>query len=80
MELIDYISGGITVTAVAALVLVITRFLGHLAKKDEQFTNTVNNHIAHDLEVKEKMIASNDRMADSHSRLEGAINKLIDKL
>ena len=80
MELIDYISGGITVTAVSALVIVITKFLQHLALKDDQFTTTINNHIQHDTEVKEKLIESNIKISESHIRLEGAINRLVDKL
>ena len=64
-----------TVAAVAiiALVWVVRAFLSHLKKKDEVFTNTINNHLHTSVETQQKLIGSHDKLSDVIERL---LNKL----
>lgn len=71
---------GVAIFTIGALVFVIMKFLKHMQKKDEAFSYVINNHLSEDKEVKEKLVASNQALAKSHERLEGAIVKLVDKL
>jgi len=78
---------GVAIFAIGTLGAVIYAFLKYLAKKDERFekiardfTGIVNNHLSEDKEVKERLIASNDKMGESHRRLEDVISKLANKL
>lgn len=70
MQLLDL---GISGAMLAVLVWIVKAFLSHLKNKDEVFSSTINNHLTHDLEAKEKLIASNERLSEAIGRLE---NKL----
>lgn len=58
---------------IGALVLIIRAFLKHLKCKDQIFTETIQNHIHEDVEIKEKLISSHDKLSE-------VINRLINKL
>lgn len=79
-NLSPFLEYGVAVFSMGALVFVIVKFLAYMSKKDAAFTEIVNHRLTEDAELKEKMIASNNAMAESHKRLEGAIGKLVDKL
>ena len=71
---------GIALSSIVALVFIVGKFLKHLEGKDKSFTDVINNHLNDAKSVSERLIAANDKMSASHERLEGAINKLVDKL
>jgi len=64
---------GVVGAAIGALVWVVRAFLSHLKEKDSKFTETINNHMAHDTKAKERLAASHDKLVVS-------IDKLHDKL
>lgn len=49
-----------------------TRFIEHINKKDEQFTQVINNHLGEDKALREKMVGA-------FSNLEKVIERLVNK-
>ncbi len=91
MESIPFAEYGVAIFAIGALVLVIRYFLkaarerdktfvDYMQRKDEAFSDVINNHLTEDVQVKEKLVASNVALAKSHERLESVIDKLAKKL
>ena len=72
MEAIPITELSIGLAAVAAIIWIVKAFLNHLTKKDEAFTNTINNHLHEDTEIKAKL-------AVSHENLTKAIERVLDK-
>ena len=91
MEQVPFAEYGVAIFAIGALVFVIRAFLKnakdkdivfttYMKKKDEAFSSVINNHLNDAAKINREMIASNQSLAKSHERLEGAIVKLVDKL
>ncbi len=62
----------IGLAAVGSIVWIVRAFLNHLGKKDEAFTNTINNHLHDDMMVKERLVNSNDNLSK-------VIQRVLDK-
>lgn len=84
---IPFAEYGVAIFAIGTLGGVVYAFLKYLSKKDStiekmsgSFTEVINNHLSEDKEVKERLIASNDRLGESHRRMETALTKLTDRL
>lgn len=73
MEGLPILEYGVAVASIGALVIVIRAFLKHLKCKDASFTSTINNHLSHDIEAKEKLIGSVDKLGEAIDRLEGKL-------
>ena len=80
MEQLPLAEYGVALGAIVALVVIVVKFLAHLEKKDKTFTEVITNHLDDAKIVNEKLVASNDRIAGSHDRLESAISRLLEKL
>lgn len=70
-------TGGVSVGAILYVVKV---FLKRLDDKDKLFTTTIENHLDHDRQQKEKMTVEFSRFTEATRNTDIAINKLIDKL
>jgi len=55
VNLVDFIQLGVAGVAVVAIVAIVRRFLVSMDKKDEQFNNTVRNHMDHNTEVTSRL-------------------------
>jgi len=80
MESIPFAEYGIALSSIILLVIVIRIFIKHIEKKDDTFTDVINNHLSEAKEVNEKLVSSNNALSKSHERLEGAIERLVDRL
>ena len=70
MEGLPFTELGVAGVAIGTLGWVVKAFLAHLKGKDESFTKTINNHIAHDTEAKEKQTTAFNDLTKSLNKLE----------
>lgn len=61
---------GIAITAVGSIVLIVRYFLSHLKEKDKIFTETINNHLEHEMKIKEKHAVAFEGFAKIMERIE----------
>ena len=64
MESFPITEVGVAVTAVGTLYWVVKAFLKHLSKKDEVFTNTINNHLTHSTAAQVSLKEAVDKLHD----------------
>lgn len=63
INLIDYIQLGVAGIAVVAIVIIIKEFLKFARKQEDNFSELIKNHLSHDIESKNKLEKSHDRLA-----------------
>ena len=64
MDNIPYSEFGALGLAIGAVVLIVRYFLQHIEKKDKMFSETVNNHLTHSVQVQEKLCSAVDNLCD----------------
>jgi hypothetical protein len=68
-ELLNYAQFGVGIVAIAAIVTIVKAFLKSIKEKDEQFTEVVKNHLQHDIESRNQLEKSHQRLADMIEQL-----------
>lgn len=63
INLIDYIQLGVAGVAVVAMVMIVKEFLKFARKQEDNFSEMIRNHLVHDIESKNKLEKSHDRLA-----------------
>ncbi len=63
MNLVDFIQLGIGGVAIVALVIVVKEFLKFMKKQEDNFSDLIKNHLHDDIDSRNKLEKSHQRLA-----------------
>lgn len=62
IELVEFIQLGVSGVAIIVIFLIVKEFLSFIHKQENNFSDTINNHIKYDTEAKNKLEKSNEKL------------------
>lgn len=69
INLIDYIQLGVAGIAVVAIVIIVKEFLSFVKKQEDNFSELIKNHLHNDIESRNQLEKSHQRLADMIEQL-----------
>jgi len=63
INLIDFIQLGVAGIAVVAMVIIVKEFLKFARRQEDNFSELIKNHLAHDIESRNQLEKSHDKLA-----------------
>ena len=80
MNLIKFLDYGVAALAIAALVVITSRFISFIKKQEDNFSKIIQNHLHDEAEVLSNLRESNIKMGSALDRMSAALDSLISLL